>query len=367
MLLILNIIIPLLVLFIIVRVIMSIFGVRGHKKSGMVKEWYLETAFSKEHMLSQLFFLLFVLFFGVTVLSLNRDIGDPLSWRTVVLLTTILSLFVAYYFRVIYALALGLFGLGFWWVSQALSWADQLASDTAMALIFFGTLLLALNYYLIGTLHFQNLRLKRFSTVFNALSTIFIAGTLLFFSSKPGLGTLEKLTNGASLFSSWPVAIFIVAVVVGLLFLLFETTLRKKLLRWFEVLEIVLLFGVFLIFCLTPNLTLFEQSSKDFFDFDNNLSVAGIFWAIIFNILVFLKTIEIIFLGYLNKDIKMVNAGTVFLFVIIAIKYFDWFFTLLNKSLFFISAGIILVLVGWGMERGRRFMISSIKGAGQIK
>ena len=40
---------------------------------------------------------------------------------------------------------------------------------------------------------------------------------------------------------------------------------------------------------------------------------------------------------------------------------FDWFFTFFDKSIFFISAGIILFIVGWFMEKGRKYMLSITK------
>jgi len=46
---------------------------------------------------------------------------------------------------------------------------------------------------------------------------------------------------------------------------------------------------------------------------------------------------------------------------LIFVKYFDWFFTFLDKSVFFISAGVLLFVVGWLMEKGRRYMLAEIE------
>jgi uncharacterized membrane protein len=42
------------------------------------------------------------------------------------------------------------------------------------------------------------------------------------------------------------------------------------------------------------------------------------------------------------------------------VKYFDWFFKFMDKSVFFIVAGIMLFAIGWAMERGRRYLAQTI-------
>jgi len=66
-------------------------------------------------------------------------------------------------------------------------------------------------------------------------------------------------------------------------------------------------------------------------------------------------------LGYLKRENWLINLGAFFIFILIFVKYFDWFFAFLDKSIFFISAGILLFVVGWFMEKGRRYLLSTIK------
>ena len=65
-------------------------------------------------------------------------------------------------------------------------------------------------------------------------------------------------------------------------------------------------------------------------------------------------------MGYVKKEKWLINLGAAFLFMLIIVKYFDWFFTFLDKSIFFIGAGILLFIVGWLMEKGRRNILQNI-------
>ena len=69
----------------------------------------------------------------------------------------------------------------------------------------------------------------------------------------------------------------------------------------------------------------------------------------------------VIFVGYGRKEKWLINLGIFFLFIFILVKYFDWFFDFLDKSVFFIGAGVLLFAVGWFMGKGRRYMLSEMK------
>jgi uncharacterized membrane protein len=77
-------------------------------------------------------------------------------------------------------------------------------------------------------------------------------------------------------------------------------------------------------------------------------------YVIIFNIMYPALTLYLIYLGYRREDIKIVNIGMFWLAVFIIAKYFDWFWKLLERSVFFIIGGIILVLGGMYLEKKRR-------------
>ncbi len=77
-------------------------------------------------------------------------------------------------------------------------------------------------------------------------------------------------------------------------------------------------------------------------------------YTVIYNLLFAGLTIFLIYIGYQKSDIKIVNIGIFWLSVFILAKYFDFFWDLMDRSLFFIVGGLILVLGGIAMERKRR-------------
>ncbi|MBD3203899.1 DUF2157 domain-containing protein [Candidatus Woesearchaeota archaeon] len=87
-----------------------------------------------------------------------------------------------------------------------------------------------------------------------------------------------------------------------------------------------------------------------FFFFPSESSV----YTVIYNLLFAGLTLFLIYLGYQRSDIKIVNIGIFWLSVFILAKYFDFFWDLMDRSLFFIVGGLILVLGGIAIERKRR-------------
>lgn len=339
---------------------------RRHKKShpSQDKEWYLQFALSKEDAVSQLFLLLSFFFLGVTLLAFNRDLGDPFAWRTILFITSLLGLVGAYYLKTIYTLVFSLVGLTSWWGAQAAQWID--GKDIKTSALFAGLTFLALLFYSLGHLHEKQMKFKRFALVYLVLGIIAVTGALFFFSTKPGIGVIGGMTKGVSFFGSWQLTLSLFVFLASLVGVTLYSA-AQKLLSPFELLAVFALTCLFGITALLPEQTMFVQAGRSygFYSGGNELSSNGVLWAIIFNVAVFFELLGLIFSGYLRREEWLINLGTVFLFLLIIIKYFDWFFTFLDKSIFFIGAGILLFVVGWFMEKGRRYVIANIKAEQQ--
>jgi len=132
----------------------------------------------------------------------------------------------------------------------------------------------------------------------------------------------------------------------------------------FAVFALALFFGIT---ALLPEQNMFVQTTRSYnlYYSGNELSSTGVLWAITYNFAIFFELLGLIITGYLRRETWLINFGALFLFLLIIVKYFDWFFTFLDKSIFFIGAGILLFVVGWFMEKGRRYMISNIKTQAQ--
>lgn len=65
-------------------------------------------------------------------------------------------------------------------------------------------------------------------------------------------------------------------------------------------------------------------------------------------------------LGVFRRQPFFVNLSIAFLAVFVFAKYFDWFFEMMDRALFFIVGGTLFVLVGMYVERRRKQLVRSI-------
>lgn len=86
-----------------------------------------------------------------------------------------------------------------------------------------------------------------------------------------------------------------------------------------------------------------------------------------FNLLLFIGTVGWIVLGIRRRSQLVVNLGLAAFLVHILTRYFDLFFSAMDKSLFFVLGGILLLGGGWLLERNRRRWMEDWGGAGHDK
>lgn len=89
-------------------------------------------------------------------------------------------------------------------------------------------------------------------------------------------------------------------------------------------------------------------------------SGSGIY-TLFFNLIFAGLTGFLVFMGYRRSDMKLVNTGIFWLSAFLIAKYFDFFYNLLERSLFFIIGGIILILGGIALEKKRRNIKEDLK------
>jgi uncharacterized membrane protein len=78
-----------------------------------------------------------------------------------------------------------------------------------------------------------------------------------------------------------------------------------------------------------------------------------------FNILFALEIIGLIILGFVRRYPPYVNIGLLFFALDVVARYFDFFWELLPRSLFFIMGGLLLLFGGLLLERKRRKILAS--------
>ncbi|MBU7006688.1 DUF2157 domain-containing protein [Phosphitispora fastidiosa] len=86
----------------------------------------------------------------------------------------------------------------------------------------------------------------------------------------------------------------------------------------------------------------------------------GVFVAAV-NILLFACIIAVVVIGYSNREPEWINIGIVFFVLDVIARYFDFFWDMLPKSLFFMAGGALLLIGGTLLERNRRKVIQGMK------
>jgi len=77
------------------------------------------------------------------------------------------------------------------------------------------------------------------------------------------------------------------------------------------------------------------------------------------NLIYALEIIGIIFIGYMRHSPIYINIGLLFFVLDVSARYFDYFWRLLPRSIFFILGGTILLIGGIFLEKKRRKILAS--------
>ena len=77
-------------------------------------------------------------------------------------------------------------------------------------------------------------------------------------------------------------------------------------------------------------------------------------YVVLFNLILTGLILTLLFIGYSREDMRLVNIGMVYLSILVFVRYCDFFWKLLPRSIFFMVGGLILVLGGTALERKRR-------------
>jgi uncharacterized membrane protein len=204
-----------------------------------------------------------------------------------------------------------------------------------------------------------NPRYVRFSTIFQGLGCLGVLIFLFVVSSSPGLGMMQDATVGMRFFGSRGLDIMLILLVVPILLALAVLVKRRAL----DLSERVLI-GVLLTL---PVVCAFLSSESTFISRDTFyrsgqvLTTAGYGFALLSNLVLLAVVLGVIFIGYRTKREAYVNTGALLTALFIFVKYFDWLYHALSSSIFFIGIGVLLVILGWAMERGRKAVLNSMR------
>ncbi len=93
------------------------------------------------------------------------------------------------------------------------------------------------------------------------------------------------------------------------------------------------------------------------------LSYAGLV-ALGFNLVFFAGVVWLVAAGLHNDEPFFINVAFVFFALALLSRYFDTFWTLLDRSWFFMGGGVLLIAGGYALERQRRRLTARLKDGG---
>jgi hypothetical protein len=300
-----------------------------------------------DEVLGQSFLLLALGCLAVSLLGFNDDLGQPITARTVAVLVAVTALALAYAVDAVGPLVVGVTVLTGWWAAEAerVARAGRVRTSVVLA----GVGLVALLLVTLARLH---ARREAFAGAYLLLGLLGVVGLTMFLSTKAGLAELQRMSAGDVPLAAVPLGASLIGLAVALAVAV-AAGVRRGTVTGIEAIAVVAMGVVFVALALVPRQQVF--AARD------DLAAPGIAWAVLFNALLFGEAVGVLLVGYARRQEALVNVGALVLFAVVVVKYFDWFFAFLDKSLFFVGAGLVLFAVGWLLERGRRRMIATLK------
>ena len=293
---------------------------------------------------------------SIALMVLDMRLGSPLPLHVTVLIGVVGAFALAYLERAPLALVAALAGVETWWGLAMRSWTK--ASHVETMPIVSGIALLAVLMWFAGRAHESRDDSQRFAFLYWLVGFLVLTALLFGLSSAGGLAGIEDLTRGRSVLSAWQVAVpFGALVVAG--GLLGGYALPR---RWVGLPETLGLGVVGLTFvALTVAPSLETTSGGGVFFGSPELTTTGIAIGLLLNLLLLLGLTGELFLGYRHRANWEVNLAAALLFLFVVVKYFDWLFRLLDRSIAFTVAGVLFIGIGWLMERARRVVLASME------
>ncbi len=232
-------------------------------------------------------------------------------------------------------------------------------------LTFISAFLIFTSFYGLSISFFNNIRSKRYYTILNLLGILGLGGITFFlgsFGSREVWGYISN-SQDSVIWSNVKTGL-ILAGVIGLFIISYIKSISYFSKNLYQlVLTGVGVIGASLVLVL-PNISLL-------YDYNNTYSYTQNDWAqknleifphiISMNILFLIGVLWLLYSAYKLKEIWRLNLSILALFIFILVRYFDWVErTELDRSLFFLSLGVVFLTAGWVLERLRKNILASI-------
>jgi hypothetical protein len=335
------------------------------RKSGVDTDphWYLWPFSSANDAIGQLLLAVGVSLAGIAVQLAIRHFGLP-SYPSITLLAVTVAAGALGWWQRAPIVVLGTVALSFgWWAISTQRWVSDTGSTAGLA-TGIGVVVLALIAISVARLVELKPADKRLGFFAWLPGTLTVITALFVLSSQSGivlLGSKNLVSPFSASLKEGAALAILFAIALGLLAF---AGLRKAT-SLAETAALGVMLGVMLLLAFLPP----RGASSGGSEYDGlfggggtpTLTAVGTSWAAVFNVLLLAALLGLVFLGYQRREDWLVTFGALLLFVFVLFKYFDWLFSLLDRSIAFVGAGLLFLGVGWMMERGRRSIIKAME------
>jgi uncharacterized membrane protein (Fun14 family) len=340
-------------------------AVRAFRRRGVAHDpwagehWYMRPATSGDDLLSQLFAALAAILLSTAVLVLARQLGwSSFSLRTAILLGAVLAFAAAYAVRGPILVVIGAVGAYTWVGMWLFQWAPTGPVGSVAAVS--GMALLAACLWALGRLHELSIRTRRFGFSYWVSGLVGLVTALFWSSSQFSLAAARTAAAAPVLLGTWRLALGLGTLAVVCAVLL-GFWVRRAPKAWPEIAALAVVAVVFFAYATVPPIPATLTAGDLFAGTTPNLTPVGLAWALGMNALLLASLLGLVALGYARREDWLVTLGAILLFGFVLLKYFDWLFTFLDRSLAFVVAGLLLLGVGVLMERGRHYVIKAME------
>ena len=244
-----------------------------------------------------------------------------------------------------YAAWLGSLGFFAWCAISLFFLAEESNADPAHVLQV--GLLVCLAIFLLGIAIERLVRLQLLGDPLQRLASL--VGLLCFYGlTIRGVHGIDSYVFAAPAAASteWVIGTFVAALLVTIMFALLHRLMPKRERTPDVVWGYVLLLATVVL--MLGNLFLPDVEG-------------AVIWVYLaFNILFLAAVVWLIYTGYRSSDRFRVNIGFLFFAIALLTLYFDSFWALLDRSFFFMGAGVLLIGGGYLLERQRRRLVRTM-------
>jgi hypothetical protein len=355
-------ILPVIIIFIAI-IYVIIVSIRGVGITKNFAENTFQIAISSEDLIRQLL-LAFAFIIGITAFYAGfHSLGIEIGWYWFATIGGVLTTYIGYkqHSPITFIIGLLMTTIG------VIFGSNEVASNHKIdkGLPFMSAFIIFSSFYGLSVSFFNSMRSKRYHTILNLISILGLGGITFFLGSFGARETWSYIANSqdAVIWTNFKTGLILVGV-IGLFIISYIKSIAYFSKNLYQlVLTGVGVIGATLVLVL-PNVSSLYDPNQIYSYTQNDWAQKNleIFPHIIsMNVLFLIGVLWLLYSAYKLKEIWRLNLSILALFIFVLVRYFDWVErTELDRSLFFLSLGVVFLITGWVLEKLRKNILASI-------